>query len=304
MDFIQYVRSRNYADTIKIGVIELYSNGKELCDYKPFTMSPHPTYQPYTDHADNVIKVIRKYVPNAEIHLVPSTLQGRQYLIEQGIKLVNVSLGGYAANSFYTLADNAFLVIAAGNDGSEGESQLAQIEKACAVGAVDSNFQPQYYSSYGEGVVKTCAVTGLNIYTGATLHGTSFAAPVITGLLAQWYIWYFNQFNTYPTISQSNEFVIKNSHDIFEDAWDLKTGYGLLRLPKYFEAKKFIFEVGNPIAKEIKYKENEPSTEKNIQLMVTPKLENGRTVVGASDITDACVMSRYWSGVAEYGRSV
>lgn len=296
------LRERDCQGVVKIGVMEMYTNGKELCDFKPFPMQPHPSYAPYTNHADNVIRVIRHYVPNAEIHLVPSSLDGRNYLIEQGIKLVNVSLSGNVVPlSFTELSKKAFIVVAAGNDGIEGESEYAKVEKACAVGAVNSNLQPQSYSSYGEGVVKTCAITGLNTYTGATLHGTSFAAPVVTGLLAQWYIWYHQKFNIYPTIAQTNEFVIRNSHDIFDDSWDMRTGYGLLRLPKYFEATKSVFKVGSPTAKIVKYKEDETPIESEVTLLAPAKTENGRTIVAASDITDICVMSRYWNGTeAEY----
>ena len=293
IDFKEYVRDRKPTDKIKIGLIELYSNGKEDV-IMPFPMSAHPTYQPYTDHADNTSKIIKSYIPNAEIHLVFNSFQGIKYLMDNDIKLVNISLGGMALNSNYALAEKSFLVIAAGNDGDEGENGMASIEKACAVGAVNSSFIPQSYSSFGKGYVKTCAVTGLDIYTGKVLHGTSFAAPVVTALIGQWYIWYFNQFGVYPTIAQSNDFVIKNSHDIFEDDWDLKTGYGIMRLPKQFNHKAIKLQQNNNVGKIVKIKENEPNTEEDINLMVTPFAINGRTVVGASDIGDAFGIGRSW----------
>jgi hypothetical protein len=297
------LRERNCQGVIKIGVMEVFSNNNVTPDFKPLPMDIDPATTSTYNHADDVMRVIKYYIPNAEIHLVPFTLDGRTYLIEQNVQLVNVSLeSSRLPISFVELSEKSFILASAGNSGSEGEGLLAQVEKVCAVGAVTANLTPQSYSSYGKGAIKTCAITGLNIYNpNRILHGTSYAAPVITGLLAQWYVWYHENFNVYPTIAQTNEFVIKNSHDIFDDSWDMKTGYGLLRLPKYFEATKSVFKVGSPTAKIVKYKENETPLEKEITLLAPAKTENGRTIVAASDITDICVMSRYWNGTeAEY----
>jgi alkylated DNA nucleotide flippase Atl1 len=284
------LRERVCTGVMKIGVVEMYSNGLENA-IKPFQMNPHPTNPSFTNHADNVIKVIRYYVPNAEIHLVPSTAQGLQYLIAQGIKLVNVSLSGYSTTAFRNLAESAFLVIAAGNDGDEGESGLARMDKVCAVGAVNSSLQPMSYSSYGHGVVKTTAIAGLTKYTGQALHGTSFAAPVVTGLLAQWYIWFHQTFNIYPSIKHANRFVIQNSDDIFEDSWDMRTGHGLMRLPKEFTHR--VFEVTQNVATGtvITYSDVNPPVSKTVTLLATPAIQNGRFMVAVTDLGDVLDLS-------------
>jgi len=276
------LRERICVGTIKIGVVEAYSNGQEQAT-RPFQMSGHSNLE-YQNHADNVIKIIRYYIPNAEIHLVPNTMEGIAYLVNNGIKLVNVSLSGYDALKFQTLSENAFMVIAAGNDGESGESGYAQIKKACCVGAVGSNLQPQTYSSFGLGAVKTCAIVGDPKYTGEPLFGTSFAAPVVTGLIAQWYIWFNSLFGKYPSIKHSNRFVIENSHDVFEEDYDLKTGYGLLRLPKVFVHN--VIEITNGMATGVvkKYKENGNTETNPIDLLATPMIQNGRMMASITDI--------------------
>ena len=283
MDVKKYLRSRNESGKIKIGVIEMYSNGNENA-IRPFPMPSHLN-DGLKNHADNVIKIIRSYVPNAEIHLVPNTTQGKNYLVEKNVVLVNLSLSSnHSSPTLKDLSDTAFLVVGAGNDGDKGESAYAKIEKACAVGAVDINLKPQFYSSHGDGAVKTCAITGLDIYTGKVINGTSFSAPVVVGLLAQWYCWYHRKFKSYPTINQTNKFVISNSQDIFEDDKDLRTGYGLFRLPKQFSEEVVKFEIGVKIGKLIRVTEGEDDVEKNVRLMFEPMISGGRTVIGASDL--------------------
>ncbi len=285
------LRSRNCKSAIKIGVIEMYSNGKEDA-IKPFDMPGHEK-ESWLNHADNVIKVIKYYVPNAEVHLVPSSKQGIDYLIEQGIKLVNMSLSSYAIIWHKDLSKNAFLFVAAGNDGEEGESGVARIDDACAVGAVNSKLEPQNYSSYGKGAVKTCAITGLDKYTGKMLHGTSFASPVLAGLTAQWYAWFEEVFGVYPSIKHTNRFVIENSHDIFEDAWDLRTGYGLFRLPKMFKHKslELVNGYGTGIVKTIT---EVGITSKPFEVVLTPFIKEDRFVTAARDIGNFADMTATW----------
>jgi len=101
-----------------IGVIEMYSNGNENA-IKPFDMPTHEK-ESWTNHASNVIAIIKHYVPNAEIHLVPSSKQGIDFLIKNEIKLVNMSLSSYATSWHKELSTHSFICIAAGNDGAGG----------------------------------------------------------------------------------------------------------------------------------------------------------------------------------------
>lgn len=289
------IRKRNEPGVIKIGILDLYSNGKEDA-IVPFKMEPHYKYDAWTNHADNIIKVIRSFVPNAEIHLVRKDKRGIDYLIEQGVEIVNMSLAGqYEQPLEYAIANKAFLVCGAGNDGDQGESWSSRQEFWCAVGAVNSNLIPQYYSSFGHGAVKTVAMSPT--VEGKILQGTSFTAPVIVGLLAQWYIWYEKEFDCYPSIGETNDFVKLNSQDIFEDGKDLKTGWGLLRLPKQFEATDLVVTAGNRIAKKIKHIEGEKNVVSDHDLLIEPRIINGRTIVGSNGIASGLSMTVHWDGV-------
>jgi hypothetical protein len=292
------LRERQCKGVMKIGVIEMYSNGKEDA-IKPFDMPTHEK-ESWTNHASNVIAIIKHYVPNAEIHLVPSSKQGIDYLIKNEIKLINMSLSSYAAPWHKELSNHSFICIAAGNDGAEGESGVARIQNACAVGAIKSDLSPQSYSSYGKGVVKTCAITGLDTYTGKMLHGTSFASPVITGLLAQWFIWFKESFGVYPSIRHTNRFIIENSHDVFDDAWDLRTGYGLFRLPKIFEHKSLELKDGEKVAIINKVTES-IVVRSEIDLVLTPFIKEGRFVTSTRDIGDFAEMTVNWEQATKTG---
>jgi len=286
------LRERDEQRTIKIGVIDLYSNGKEDA-IKPFPMRGHNN-KSWEDHPDNIIKVIKKLVPNSEVHLVPNTIQGIEYLIEQECALVNISLAGYSESVIYNhLANKAFIVAGAGNSGDKGESWLSIRDYSCGVGAVDKNSEPMYYSAYGKGAIMTVAQEP--VIDGETLHGTSFTVPVIAGLLAQWYIWYEDIFECYPSIKETNEFIKLNSADIFEDGKDLKTGYGLLRLPKKFEATEVIVKTGNRLGTKINHIEGETPIDSQVDLLVTPFIHENRTMVGSNGLTSNLGINVHWN---------
>lgn len=273
------VRSRIENRKIKIGVIDQFSNGKEDA-IKPFPMRGHFN-KAWENHPTDTIIVKKFYLPGAEIHLVPNTEEGIKYLIEQKCPIVNVSLAGYTASTLYDeLANKTFIVCSAGNSADRyGESWLSLQDYSCCVGAVDKDLEPTYYSSYGKGAVKTVSVEP--VINGKTYRGTSFSGPVIVGLLGQWYIWYEDIFNCYPSIAETNEFIKLNSHDIFEDGDDLRTGYGIFRLPKKFKAKQVIVQTGNRIANMLHHVEGEKPTEEVVDLLIKPFLHNSRTMVGS-----------------------
>jgi len=289
------LRARNEQGVIKIGVIDLYGNGREDAII-PFEMQPHAIYQQWTDHAYNIIRVIRSFVPNAEIHLVKKDKRGIEYLIDQGITIVSMSLAGRGEQPLeYLLKGKAFLVCGVGNSGDAGESWSAQQEFWCGVGAVGLTNIPKPYSSFGEGAVMT--VAQLPELDGKTMQGTSFTCPVVVGLLAQWYIWYKNEIGCYPSIGETNDFIKLNSHDIFEDGKDLKTGWGLLRLPKKFEATEIIVTEGYRMARKIKHVEGEEDVISDVDLLISPRIIEGRTMVGSRGLTESLGITVYWNDV-------
>lgn len=247
------LRIRDEQRPIKIAVIEQYGTNQEEA-IRPFDLmtSQHDSWN---WHPTNVISVIRSLVPNAEIHLVEKSKRGYHYIVDNDIHLVNMSLAGPGKSTYdYILRDSGImLVCSAGNSKDRGESWNAQQDHWLSVGAVDKDLKPKYYSSYGKGVVDTVAITPT--INAVTLQGTSFTSPFVVGMLAQWFIWYKECMGVYPSRQKAHDFVKFNSHDIWDDGKDMRTGHGLFRLPEVFEAYKTVVTEGERIAKKITYTE-------------------------------------------------
>lgn len=126
------------------------------------------------------------------------------YAGEQGVRIVNASLGGPAPSQAIEDAVSAYpntlYVVAAGNDGTNNDSSstpfypcdLPEANVIC-VGASDQNDLPAYFSNYGASSVDLFA-PGVNILSTwlssgglaqyAFADGTSMAAPMVSGTLA------------------------------------------------------------------------------------------------------------------------
>lgn len=261
------LRVRYCKDSIKIGVID--------------TPKGH-------SHSEKVIKIIKEFVPNAEIILVSNNYKGVKTLIEEKPALVNMSMGTTGSYSLEKeLSKYSFLITSAGNNGAEGEKQSASKDFWCAVGAIDKGMKPKYYSSYGYDKVKTVAVPRYG-------EGTSFSAPVVTGLIAQWYCWYHSNTGYYPSTSETNEFIKRNSHDIWDEGKDPRTGYGLLRLPHKFEARKVTLTLGKEVAKVEEFQEGKEVISYTQKLYIPSELKNDRTLVGSRDIAEMFGLNVEW----------
>lgn len=292
------LRERNETGVIKIAVFETYSNGKEDA-IKPiggFLTSP---YAQYANHAENVIRIIRTYVPNAEIYLLPfHKSEARKYVVDNKIPIANISLATPAVyEHMEEMSKNTFIVQAVGNDGSEGEVVGAQWEKCCAVGAANSSLEPQNYSGYGLGAVDTVSVTGLKYGGDIGLHGTSFAAPVVTGLIAQYFIWHKKVTGVYPSVKSAFDFVVRNSHDIWEDGVDLRTGNGLFRLPQEFKVKKIVTPKGSDVGKIITYTENQPNFVEEFDMVMPTQIIDGRMMASLRGIGNGFDKVVTWNSV-------
>lgn len=136
------------------------------------------------------------------------------YAVERGADVVNLSLGGSSPDTLilaaiqYADANNVVVVAASGNCGDEqsspectgypspgGMSYPARYSEAIAVGATDSNDELASFSSWGaeldivapgSGTIRTPTWSSGNetsLYSD-TSYGTSFAAPIVSGLVA------------------------------------------------------------------------------------------------------------------------
>lgn len=289
------LRSRKDVGVINIGVMEGRINNKEDAIIMPSVMWG-AFGAGESNHAERVVKAMRKYLPDPEkhrIHVIPPTQSSIRYCIDNDIKIINMSLASsrLTISQEMELSKHAFLITSAGNDGSRGETTAARMNHWLAVGAVDRNFKLRSYSSHGLGHVKTVAHDEVG-------RGTSFAAPVVTALLAQWYAWYYKVTGVYPNVRQTNQFVQINSHDLDVDGKDNKTGWGLFRLPWQFEATEVILTNDSKRAVRNDYTQimdRELKKETRVlELNIEPRIENNRTLIGSRDASDLFGLNTIW----------
>lgn len=120
--------------------------------------------------------------------------QGIIYAADNGANVINLSLAG-PSNSIilqeavnYALARNIVVIAAAGNFGQNGAYYPAALPGVIGVGSIDNDLQRSDFSHFGNGV--DVYAPGKDLLTispngGYEMKtGTSFAAPVVSGLAA------------------------------------------------------------------------------------------------------------------------
>jgi hypothetical protein len=154
--------------------------------------------------------------------------------VDAGAQLINISLGGNGRSSLvenaldYAKQAGVVVVAAAGNSGTEGVMQPAASPSVVAVGAVDAKNQPMAFSTTGKQVA--VAAPGYAVraaYPGnmaATVSGTSFSSPIVTGVIAAT----MSQGGP-QNLSSTNALSAMNSNliDIAEPGGDTATGAGV-----------------------------------------------------------------------------
>ncbi|MDD4355196.1 MAG: S8 family serine peptidase [Candidatus Izemoplasmatales bacterium] len=160
-------------------------------------------------------------------------VDGIYYAIENGAKVINLSLGGSYANPLTEAAiahakENGVLVVASsGNDGTSEPMYPASFSDSISVSAIGptrliasfSNFGSEVdLTAPGESVITTAMGNGY-----ATVDGTSFSAPHVAGILALF-------LSRYPEM-QANEVVARLNQtaiDLGEVGRDDYYGHGLV----------------------------------------------------------------------------
>ncbi len=120
--------------------------------------------------------------------------QGIIAAVDAGAQLINISLGGHGSSGLVTNAldyakqAGVVVIAAAGNSGTEGVMQPAASPSVIAVGAVDAKNQPMAFSTTGKEVaVSAPGYSVTAAYPGnmaASVSGTSFSSPIVTGVIA------------------------------------------------------------------------------------------------------------------------
>ena len=142
-------------------------------------------------------KILPVKVMDASGFAAYSTLaQGIRYAVDQGARIINISIAGNSPSSTlqdainYAWNNNVIVVAAAGNTASSGPQYPAACEYAVAVSATEPDDTLATFSSTGNHLA--LAAPGDNIFTTsrdlarpyAAWRGTSFASPVVAGVAA------------------------------------------------------------------------------------------------------------------------
>jgi thermitase len=166
--------------------------------------------------------------------------QGIIYAVDNGARVINLSLGGRAPSQTlqeavnYAHAHGALMVAAAGNrdpkDGYNAVLYPAACEHVLAVAATDQDDVRSSFSNHGSQV--DVAAPGVDIYSTwyrgnyTTKDGTSMAAPHVSGLAAL--IWSTHPDRTVTRVSQiiTSTAADVNSGTLLLPDWDEYLGWG------------------------------------------------------------------------------
>jgi subtilisin family serine protease len=121
-----------------------------------------------------------------------NVIKGIDWAVSHGAKIINLSLGGPddspALHQAVTdaVSKGVFVVVAAGNSGSDEPEYPAAYPEAFAVGATDSQGAVTDFSTYGDWVDVAAPGWGIwstDMFGGYEFgDGTSFAAPIVSGV--------------------------------------------------------------------------------------------------------------------------
>lgn len=120
-------------------------------------------------------------------------IAGLNWAVQNGIKVVSISIGGTTANSSYQSAITAatsqgvYVVAAAGNNGSSTLTYPGAYQDVLSVGALDGSNNRSSYSNYGPKLYITAPGDGiLSTVPGGYGYksGTSMATPHVAGVVA------------------------------------------------------------------------------------------------------------------------
>lgn len=167
-----------------------------------------------------------------------SVMKGIAYSVNQGAKVINLSLGGALTDSveraFYEedlARHNVLIVSAAGNDGIANMGFPASFKNVMAVGSVNQTQKLSTFSCYGYGMSVVAPGEGiLSTFPGGTyamIDGTSMATPFVSGAAAL--VW-----SKHPqwTAQQVRQRLEQTATDLGDAGFDPKYANGLINLEK------------------------------------------------------------------------
>lgn len=169
-----------------------------------------------------------------------SIIEGIRYATAQGADVINLSLGGKSSNSLVQNAiidarDQGVIVVASSGNFNETNPDTgvpvkiypASYQGVISVGSVDSNRVLSTFSMYNDMVDvvapgEAIVTTGMN-NTYITANGTSFSAPMVSGVIGLM-ISYLNGFTDESITSK----LINSTTDLGTLGYDIYYGHGLI----------------------------------------------------------------------------
>lgn len=174
-------------------------------------------------------------------------VRGVIFAIDQGARVVNNSWGGGGldlatlAMAEYAAQKEAILVFSSGNSGFNEPQLPAALSQVypniIAVGATDINDKVVGFSTYGPQV--SVVAPGSGIWTTApdgsytSINGTSFSAPIVTGVIAL-----MLSVNPNLTPLDVRNIIEGTADDITGEGFTIKAGYGRVNAHKAVLAAK------------------------------------------------------------------
>lgn len=169
--------------------------------------------------------------------------QGIIWAVDNGAKVINMSLGNYADSDFlheavrYAFDRDVVLVAASGNDNTNQPSYPAYYPEVFAVAASDADKSKAPFSNYGDYIDITAP--GVNIpstypsHQYAALSGTSMASPHVASLAAL-----IRSVNPSLRNTEVMELIRRTAEDLGDPGTDSYFGYGLINIPNAVQAAK------------------------------------------------------------------
>ncbi|WP_117237135.1 S8 family peptidase [Thermus sediminis] len=170
-----------------------------------------------------------------------------------GARVVNLSLGapgfsdGAVASAISDLREAGAVIVAAAGNQAGPVFFPANLPGVVAVGAVDSAKRRASFSAYGPEL--DLVAPGVNVYAanpynprgyvGAT--GTSFASPIVAGVVALYMSKYASERKEWPTPDQVYTCLTGTAEDLGADGRDDYHGFGLVRADRVMTDATYCF---------------------------------------------------------------
>lgn len=157
--------------------------------------------------------------------------------VDQGAKVINMSLGGDSSSSVleqavrYAQSNGAMIVAAVGNEGREGVAYPARYDGVVGVTSLDANGRASGFANYGNGV--DVGAPGVGVYSAwseeqtVSFSGTSTASAFVAGVLAA-------ELSKNPGIpkEQTIELLYEYANESEKPGFDQYTGHGALNVAR------------------------------------------------------------------------